>query len=181
MSDAAPTEHASSDTMATQYCQAFPDICPVDPNTSGLSDEERARLKVENQRKEMMYRAIRHTLVNDFGLKGLPATVDKFPGNLSKEHVAQYLAVHGLLLADNYTDPTLGKDRAVGDDIVVPAHDPKKSFFIARRFLDAVVKAVQEYTAQAPLFQRVYDLINEEGAQPTESASARRPSAMARA
>src|SRR5262249_22508436 len=159
-----------------QYCQAFPDVCPADPYAPGLSEEDRARVQADNQRKDLMYRAIRYILLNNFEFKGLPATVDRFPGNLHKDHVAHYVAVHGLLLADNYTDPTLGKDRASGDDVIVTDHDPKKAFFITRRFLDAVVKAVQEYTAQAQLFQNVFDLMNEEGTQLTDSTAGRRPS-----
>jgi hypothetical protein len=38
--------------------------------------------------------------------------------------------------------------------------------------VDAVVAAVQEYTGQQPLFQKVFKLIKEEGAQNGSSRSA---------
>jgi len=157
-----------------QYCQSFPDVCPK-ALTGSESEAEKKKTEDDNKRKRAMYLAIRHILVNDFGFKGLPATVDFFPGNLHKEQIAQYLAVHGLLLADNYTDPMLGKNRASPDDVVVTP-----SLFIAHRFLDAVVKAVQEYTAQRKLFQNVYDLMNEEGAQPAKATAGGHPSTIAK-
>lgn len=180
MSEPTSDQAASSQAMYVPplHCQGFPDLCLKD--TKGLHDEELARARADNHRKDLMYRAVRHIMVNDFAFTSdLPTRVESFPGNLDDAQIAQFLAVFGLLLADNYNDATLGKDRPSGDDVIVRDPDPRKSFFIANRFLDAVVKAVQEYSAQATLFQKVYTLMNEEGAQPSATTARRRPSTMA--
>jgi len=182
MSEPTSDQAASSQAYIAQplHCQGFPDLCLQD--LKGLHDEELARAKADNHRKDLMYRAVRHIMVNDFQFTSdLPARVEAFPGNLDEAQVAQFLAVFGLLLADNYNDATLGKDRSSGDDVIVRDPDPRKSFFIAHRFLDAVVRAVQEYSAQATLFRKVYTLMNEEGAQPDSATTRRRPSPMASA
>ena len=180
MTEPTADQAASSQAMYVPplLCQGFPDLCLKE--LKGLHDEELAQARAENRRKELMYRAVRHIMVNDFGFTSdLPARVEGFPGNLEQPQIAQFLAVYGLLLADNYDDATLGKDRASGDDVIVRDPDPRKSFFIANRFLDAVVRAVQEYSAQATLFQKVYTLLNEEGTQPSATTTRRRPSTMA--
>jgi hypothetical protein len=180
MSEPTPDQAASSQAMYVPqlHCQGFPDLCLKD--LKGLHDEELIRARAENRKKDLMYRAVRHIMVNDFGFTSdLPARVESFPGNLEEAQIAQFLAVYGLLLADNYDDATLGKDRPSGDDMIVRDPDPKRSFFIASRFLDQVVKSVQEYSAQATLFQKVYTLMNEEGAQPSGTTARRRPSTMA--
>jgi hypothetical protein len=159
-------------------CQGFPDLCLKD--TKGLPREERARVEEQNRTKDLMYRAIRYILVKDFGFSDdLPVTVSGFPGQLSDALIAQYLAVHGLMLADNYTSATMGKDHPSTDDVQVPDPDPARSFFIARRFVDAVVSAVQEYTGRAPLFQKIYKLLKDEGAQVNGAATSRGQSTMA--
>ena len=188
MTEARPHQPHTQTTTRHSRCDEFPDVAPQHVK-DGLEDQMK-QAEADNERKRHMYRAMRYLLTNDFGMFGkqlpetgnrLPETADRFPGDdLTAEEIAQYLAINGLMLADNYTDPTLGKDRASGDDVTV-SPGTQKSFFISRRFADQVVKAVQEYTAQADLFQKVYLLMLAEGTSATGSGAERKSSTTARA
>ena len=185
MSDSTSHPGPSGEAAASTYtlplhCGSFPDLCLKD--LKSVPEENKTQAIADNRRKDVMYRAIRYILINNFRFTDrLPTRIENFPGNLKTEEIAQYLAIHGLMLADNYNDATLGKDHRSPDDTPVDEHDARRSFFIARRFLDAVVKAVQEYSAQAELFQKVYGLLSEAGGKLNGSSSGHRASTMAHA
>jgi hypothetical protein len=142
-------------------CEEYPDIHKKYP--SGATPEEKKVIDHENQQSARLYRALRYILVHDFGFtNALPVKAADFPGEITPHERAEYLAIHGIMLADNFNDPTLGKDKATGGDINVQADDGQP-LHIANRFADAAVAAVQEYTSRAELFDKIYGFLRDEG------------------
>ena len=76
-----------------------------------------------------------------------------------------FLAVAGILLANNLSDPLAGKseDTLGPDDIKKDKDDTGHPVRIARRFVEAAVDAVQEYNAHKDLFEQVYLVLKDEG------------------
>ena len=149
-------------------CEEYPDIFRKPP--PGASTSEVTRIHAQNEEQNRLYQAIRYLLENDFGIRGLPALSRDFPGSLYDDEKARFLAVYGLLCADKYTDPSLGKDKQASDDQVFEADDllgRRRPVIIARRFADAVVRSVQEYTARAELFKKVFTYLKQEGRSST--------------
>jgi hypothetical protein len=124
------------------------------------TDEEKKAVAEENKRSARLYSALKVILKEDFNFH-LPATAAEFPGELSRDEQARYLAIHGIMLADNLSDPSFGKDAPVAGDRVLPAEG--KDIVIAQRFSDAVVAAVQEFTSQAELYRKVFNFLAASG------------------
>jgi hypothetical protein len=161
--------------MAEQ-CLQFQDIYEEIP--SGASAEESKAIKKRNEKNERLYKAVRYVLKNNFDLKDqIPEDPKAFAtARLADGDRAQFIAILGLIQADNWDDPRNGKDRPSTDDVMYPGHSAETSFVIDRRFVDAVVEAVKEYTAASKLFNNVYKLMRDEAAEgfekPRTTASA---------
>jgi hypothetical protein len=78
---------------------------------------------------------------------------------------AQVVAILGLIHADNWEDPSNGKISPNTDDILVKGAGKDEFIVIDRRFIDAVVDAVKEYTASSDLYNNVFDLMLAEAAE----------------
>lgn len=161
--------------MAEQ-CLQYHDIYEEIP--SGASDQEAQAIKDRNQKNGRLYKAVRYVLKQNFDLKDtLPEEPKSFAtAKLSDTDRAQFIAILGIIHADNWDDPRNGKDRPSTDDVVYPGHSAETAFVIDRRFIDAVVEAVKEYTAASKLFNNVYKLMRDEATEgfdkPRSTASA---------
>jgi hypothetical protein len=145
-------------------CTYFQDLYQRPPDDA--TADEKAVIDAANGRREKVYRAIRYILINDFGVTSdVPEQPKDFPGNLTATQQAQFAAIFGIMAADNYTSPSLGRDKPTSDDTVIPANPPvfTDTVIVARRFAYAVVSAMQEYTAQARLFNTVFTFLVNEG------------------
>lgn len=149
-------------------CDQFPDIwrCPPDKH-----DPDHDQVVAANRLHGRVYRAARHILVKDFcGSPLLPDDPQRFPGNpgqLTNSQIAQMAAVHGLLLADDW-EPSMGKTKPNSEDLLI--HDGGESMVVDRRFVDAVVSAVQEYTSRAQLFNKCFEFLRLQGMQSPDPA-----------
>jgi hypothetical protein len=109
-------------------------------------------------------------LPSDGGV-GSPQGVDLFPlagtSAVEWDHLrATVVGVLGLLIADNITDPLLGKDETTlsTPDGDIQARDLNgKTVQMVGRFIELVVGAVQEFNAASPLFRRVFPILHSEG------------------
>jgi hypothetical protein len=144
-----------------RQCDLFPDIWqPVlekhDPNHATVVEQ--------NRRHGRIYRAARQILVNDFSAsEKIPHEPHEFPGNegvLTDAQITFMAAVHGILLADDW-DPSMGKSVPASDDLQLQIGS--ETMVIDRRFVDAVVAAVQEYTSRAALFNQCFLFLRDEG------------------
>jgi hypothetical protein len=153
--------------MANNDCEKYPDIYESPPDKPAF---ERERIEERNKRNANIYMAIKAVLEKDFGIKTMPPEPDKFPGGLKGKELAQVTAILGIIHADNWEDPSNGKSEANTDDSFV---DGK---VIDRRFVDAVVEAVKEYTASSDLYNNVFTLMlaeAAEGVSPTRPPSSK--------
>ncbi len=136
----------------------FPDVHdqPLPYPEGDVPDPRNQPTKDANALHDRVYEAVMYILTTDFQFlgDGTPPSRASFPGSLTDDEQALFLAVYGLLLADNW-DPTAGKTVPGSDDTVIP----ETKHFIVRRFVDATVAAVQEYTSNAPLFRDVFGLL----------------------
>lgn len=141
-------------------CDSFPDIYqqpppPGDPNYDKIVRANEAHRKV--------YQAARYILINDFrpGL-AIPLLPQDFPGNvgdLSEAEIAMVTAVHGMLISDNW-DPTMGKSKPSQGDLTIDVNGSR--MVVDRRFIDATVAAVKEYTSENDLFNQCFELLKTE-------------------
>jgi hypothetical protein len=160
--------------MADQ-CLQYQDIFEEIP--SGTSAEETKTIKARNEKNERLYKAVRYVLKNNFDLKdAIPEDPKSFAtAKLADADRAQFIAILGLMQADNWDDPRNGKERPSPDDLLYPGHSKETAFVIDRRFVDAVVDAVKEYTAASKLFNNVFALMRDESSEgftkPRSSAS----------
>lgn len=147
-------------------CDLYPDIwqpLPPDPKSA-----EYERVKAANERNGRLYRAVCYLLMNDFsGSPQIPEDPADFPGNppgspgaLDPAEVARVAALQGLLLADDW-EPSMGKTQAGADDLTVQLGG--QAVVLDRRFVNAVVAAVQQYTAHAKLFQSCLAFLRQQG------------------
>jgi len=140
-------------------CDSFPDIWQ-DPGTP--VDETKRQANIAHRR---VYQAARYILIHDFRRdleNKIPREPKDFPGNpsqLSDEDIALVVAVHGILIADNW-DPSMGKMTPTQGDL------PEKvdGMVVDRRFVEATVAAVKEYTSQNDLFNQCFRLLKTETA-----------------
>lgn len=154
--------------MPTQQdCEKYPDIYREIP--PGTPRDQAARIKAENDRNERLYLAVRHVLKKDFDFKDrIPEEPQDFPGQLNDKDKAQFTAILGIIHADNWEDPTNGKDIPGPDDVLIRGDAKNETFVIDRRFIDAVVDAVKEYTASSDLYNNVFKLMREEASEGTD-------------
>jgi hypothetical protein len=163
--------------MAEQ-CLQFRDIYEHEETPSGASPDEIKAIKARNEENERVYKAVRYVLKHNFDLKdAIPEDPKSFAtAKLADADVAQFIAILGLMKADNWSDPRNGKVKASVDDLTYPGHSTETSFVIDRRFVDTVVEAVKEYTAASKLFNNVYKLMRDEAnegfVKPKTNASA---------
>jgi len=160
-------------------CLQFHDIFE---SPQGKPKDVALQIKQRNTRNELIYKAVRHVLKHDFDFKDrIPVEPTSFPtAQLADSDRAQFIAILGIIQADNWEDPRNGKERPSVDDVFVDGTeagstatwdwkgDPGKpitEFVIDRRFVDAVVEAVKEYTASSKLFNNVYKLMREEASE----------------
>lgn len=159
--------------MANQdECERYPDIY----QTPKGSKDEIAKINAENLKNERIYMAVKHVLESDFDFKSLPQDPQTFPGTLKGKDKSQVVAIIGLIHADNWEDPTNGKSSPNTDDVLIKGAGKDEHFVIDRRFIDAVVDAVKEYTGSSELYNNVFDLMLAEAA---EGVLANRPPAKA--
>jgi hypothetical protein len=161
-------------------CYKFPDIwldlipAPAD------KDSQRIR-KEEKERRARVYAATLSVLTNNFCVHDVnipvhpqdfeydtdkadsakhPATAKKY-----KQDILEMASIIGLLLGGGWEDPSMGKTKPVDGDLEAKTWDGNP-FVADRRFVDAVVAAVKEYTAYETvkagtvgLFARTFDLL----------------------
>jgi hypothetical protein len=149
-------------------CDSFPDIwqeVPADQHDPTYNDIVNA-----NSLHAKVYKAARYVVVTDFnpGL-AIPEEPEDFPGNpgvLTDAQIALMATVHGILVADNW-EPTMGKLKPApgSGDVLIDVGGGQK-MVVDGRFIDAAVKAVQEYTVQSPLFNAVLLQLRAESVQP---------------
>jgi len=142
---------------ADQTSMSFPDVYRTPPDDA--TDAERKTIQAENDLHQKLYTAVAYILVNDFRFnKDIPPQASGFPGSLADLEQSFFLGVYGLLLADNWTQPSLGRTNPGQDDIQLPGGD-----VVTKRFVDATVGAVQEYTSNALLFTNVFGFLTSSG------------------
>lgn len=156
----------------------YPDVSEWYPN--GATEADKDAIDARNVLRERMYNALIFVFQQRFSFAAPNFTAEWFASWHPGQGVAEtrFLGVHGLLLADNFTDPLLLRPEGTtfSDDVLgeVKLKDSdgtdKESFEtvtvevrIARRFFDAAVNAVQRYTAKADLFARVREQLESRG------------------
>jgi len=155
------TSEVTSDDVRAE-CPRFPDIYE---SLQGVPEAKKEEVRQRNQQRERVYRAVRHILKENFGFDdGVPPEPSHFPGSrMTDAQIARFTAVYGQIVADNWTDPSLGRPFPGTDDIEVDGGGNSPRIVVARRFIDAVVEAVQDYTAHADLFKKVFGFLRETG------------------
>ena len=148
-------------------CDKFPDIYePLNPDAK-KGDPEYVRF----ERQEARYRAVKKVLEDDFKFKDVPNEGKDFPGKLTGDGLARMCAIFGIINADNWQDPSNGKTKPNTDDFQFPGVNGVPGDVIDRRFIDAVVDAVKEYTSSAGLFNDVFTLMQAEAAMGAPTAT----------
>lgn len=161
----------------------YPDVSEWYP--AGATEADKDTIDARNALRERMYNALIFVFQQRFSFDAPNYTAEWFASWRPGQGAAapgmdetRFLGVHGLLLADNYTDPLLLRPEGttLSDDVLgeVKLKDwdgvGKAGFEpiavevrIARRFFDAAVNAVQRYTAKADLFARVREQLESRG------------------
>lgn len=149
--------------LKPQQCDSFPDIWQRVPDKH---DPTHDTVVAQNKLHGRIYRAARHILVKDFcASHKLPESPEDFPGNpgqLTESQIAQMAAVQGILLADGW-EPSMGKTKPSSDDLLIDVGI--ETMVIDRRFVEAVVAAVQEYASRAGLFNKCFEFLHLQGQQ----------------
>ena len=146
-------------------CDKFPDIYdPLPIPEPPPTDPAQHRFK----QQQAIYRAVKTVLENDFKFKDIPNEPKDFPGKLTGDALARVCAIFGIINADNWQDPSNGKTKPNTDDVQL---DGTTGPVIDRRFIDAVVDAVKEYTSSAGLFNDVFTLMQAEAAMGAPTAT----------
>ncbi len=199
--------------MAQNCKEYYPDIFEREPDEISAGDSiggsYLAELSTRNAERKRLYVGVRFLLRQNFGFDRDDSTTPdpaSFPGGFGKksaatgaksyddllsEEKAVFLSVYGLLLANNYVDPSFGRQsRGIAGplDIWVPKDErpapvkPKKgeiapdaNVLLVERFIEATTEAMKTYSANKTLFKEVYKVLFEEGkkydetGKPTES------------
>lgn len=173
--------------MADKVCEHYEDLLAAYP--TGASQQEMAATDEANGTRVRFFRSVRYLLRNRFAFSGIipdppdpPLTPKELAADLlhglEDSEKANFLAVAGVLLANNFTDPLVGKsDETLGsDDIKKDKDDAGHPVRIARRFVEATVDAVQEYNAHKDLYQQVYLILKDEGTVENDDGGGKNPS-----
>ena len=149
-------------------CLQFQDIHERYPSKDPPK-EVRDAVDERNRKNHLVYRAVRWVLTKNFHLNAaIPEKPQDFATAATKlppADVTQFTAILGLMRADNWDNPTNGKTKASEDDLTYRGANEDTSFVIDRRFVDAVVEAVKEFTAASDLFNNVYTLMRDEATE----------------
>src|SRR5215216_6346614 len=105
-------------TMADKVCEYYEDLFATYP--PGASEEERKGFDDANRKRVKFFRAVRYLLKNRFAFPAdIPAPphvplpkkedAENMLQGLDDGEKAYFLAVAGILLANNLTDPLAGK------------------------------------------------------------------------
>ncbi len=160
-------------SIKKEGCVEYPDIFRSTPPNA--TDAERKAIKQENEAHELVYKAVRYVLIKDFELTtAVPFEPKDFPGDLTDAQQARFAAIYGMLLADNYDSPSMGRTVPMADDLVIPRDEqkpPRQTILVANRFADAVVSAVKEFTPGAALHEKIFVFLREEGARRDAAAA----------
>lgn len=187
--------------MASKCTEYYPDIFERASDAVTPSDSIGERLHQEldrrNAERKRLYVAVRYLLRKNFSFDPDDSTTPdpaSFPGGLGKKGVStgakvyddllaeektRFLSVYGILLANNYTDPSFGRQErgTTGPlDLWVPKDEkqgPAKAVknadgfnvLIVDRFVEATTEAVKTYNANRELFSQVLRVLFEEGAR----------------
>ena len=148
-----------------QACEHFYDVYEKPGTQTGKDLEE---LNKRNKRNARIYKAVRVVLEKDFNIKSMPPRPEDFPGGLKdkEKDLAQVVAILGVIHADNWQDPSNGKTSPNPDDLL-----DEDKHVVDRRFVDAVVDAVKEYTSASDLFSNVFELMLAEAAEGPSSTT----------
>jgi hypothetical protein len=146
-------------------CDTFPDIYDPLPNPEPPATDP---AQVRYKQQQAIYRAVKKVLEDDFKFKDIPNEPKDFPGKLTGDNLSRVCAIFGIINADNWLDPSNGKIKPNTDDVQL---DGVNGPVIDRRFIDAVVDAVKEYTSSAALFNDVFTLMQAEAAKGAPTAS----------
>jgi hypothetical protein len=162
-------------------CDQFPDI--FEHQSDGATPQEIQTLNENNQRRQNLYSAVQYLLTNRFAFNGtLPDKTADLEGQ--DETITDFptlIGTYGMLLADNFTDPAMGKTVFGPDDLrtkvlipqVVPDPNggPAKPLNIARTFVDEMVSVVQEFQSSRALFTNVYLELRDLGDPPVTNGT----------
>jgi len=153
-------------------CDQFPDI--FEHPVAGATPDEIKAVGARNDKSQALYSAVRFLLTGRFNvpLESLPETTQALEPLGTTAVFPFFISVYGLLLADNFTDPTLSKTTFGPDDIrtniKIPrpsgGPDPLQPLNIARRFVDEMIAVVSEFQASDELFSSVYSILRQLGA-----------------
>lgn len=161
--------------MANQACERYEDLFVLPKPPSDASDEEKKRVKKVNEDRANFYRAVRYLLLKRFAFPGAipppfdpedttPEEENDLLHGLDEEEKAYFISVAGILLANNFQDPLVGrKPETLGPADVRDKDTDKKDVRIAQQFVDATVAAVQEFQRHTDLHTQVYLVLKNEG------------------
>ncbi|MEM7307050.1 MAG: hypothetical protein AAF682_10295 [Planctomycetota bacterium] len=164
----------------------------LDPAQAEQIEKEATQVDRANREQKRLYLAVRQILREQFRfdqnsapLSPIPADPEQFHDYDQDDARAAFVVIYGQLIGP-YRDPTLGREGSVGrGDILIqvpptdaaapsggfPGEDasdssgdgpPPGSFRAARRFIDAVVDAIKEFTSNKALYRSVHDTITKE-------------------
>lgn len=176
-----------SDQFWTAGGTHYPDISEWYPQVA--TDTDKDAIDAKNILRERMYDALIFIFSQRFSFPAPSFSAESF--TMWQPHVTadltRFLGVHGLLLADNFTDPLLLRPAGTtfNDDVLgevrVSEWDGNRQrpgfplkvreVRVARRFFDAAVASVQTYTAKADLFTRVREQLQRKSVLPTGGSS----------
>jgi hypothetical protein len=150
-------------------CDQFPDIFEHFP--AGASTDERKAIEAANHQRSILYRAVRFLLLNRFNYSGqLPEKTSDLESLGQDPAFPFFISIFGLLLSDNFVDPTMGKT-VFGSDDIRTVDDHNHRINIARKFVDEMVALVSEFQASEPLYKNVYSILRDLGTSTTTNGA----------
>jgi hypothetical protein len=150
-------------------CDQFPDIFEHFP--AGASTDERNAIEAANKQRSVLYRAVRYLLLNRFNYSGtLPEKTSDLESLGQDPAFPFFISIFGLLLSDNFVDPTMGKT-VFGSDDIRTVDDHNHRINIARKFVDEMVSLVSEFQASEPLYVNVYNILRDLGTSTTTNGA----------
>jgi len=162
-------------------CYKFPDIW-LDLIPAPTDSESQKKRAEDSARRARLYAATLTVLTKNFCVetRNIPVKPKDFEYDTDqadtarhgpaakkyKQDIVEMASIIGLLLASGWEDPSIGKTHSDDGDLDDQKTWDGKTFIADRRFVDAVVAAVKEYTAYETakdkidgLFTRTFDLL----------------------